>query len=307
MKTKKFHRTVLASAALGIAVTLGATGTAMATPTLQIVDSSGALVPGVPPLVPPASPTEETGDAGGTSRTLANGALAGAGLPSAAGGWSTAGAGFAADQSLAGKPLGTSGFHSSYLKLTEAANVTFQFMGKGDASLSNSFYLDINGDGLYNTNGVGTPGGERLFLGKTTNSCSVVGNTPSCSTTSGGFGAGQNQYTFALSAGNILFAFETGNGVLLENDGTGNGNPDPHTATGLPGYFLGVDPYLATKTYQTSGTAVYAGLSDLPNTGDHDFQDLGVRISVVPEPGGLALVLAAFGGLALTRRRSKQA
>ncbi len=110
----------------------------------------------------------------------------------------------------------------------------------------------------------------------------------------------------------IAFRYVTGNGVTVTNNVLG-GNPDPHpdpqnpNAPGSPGYFLGVDPYMASGIFQSSGTAVYAGLTDLPGTSDHDFQDLGVRISVVPEPGGIALAFAGLAGLTFVSRRNKKA
>lgn len=181
--------------------------------------------------------------------------------------------------------------------------MTFQYVGRGDASYVNSFYLDINANGSYEAS-------EELFRGGATTSCfgspSVV---PNCDKKSGGFAGGQNEFSFALDAGQIKFAYLTnvaaGGEFLLENSGAGLGNPDT-TDAGTAGYFLGVDPYLATSPFQASGSAVYAGLTDRSGEVDHDFQDLGVRISVVPEPGGLALVLAAFGGLALTRKRAQR-
>jgi hypothetical protein len=256
-----------------------------AAPRLQIV---GAQNPGN---------IEQTGDAGGTSYAVAQGTYNGPGVPSALGGWPTAGAnGFAADTTFGGA-LGTSGFHSAYLDLDQAAPVVFQFMGSGNSALVNHFYLDLNHDSDY------TDPGEELFRGKTTTACTVSG----CNVTSGGLAAGQNQYTFNLAAGRIWFAYESGNGVLIENSGAGNGNPNPHTTTTLPGYFLGVDPYLATGTYQTSGTTVYAGFSDLPNPGDHDFQDMGVRVTAVPEPGSVALFAVGFAALSLRLWRFRKA
>jgi hypothetical protein len=52
---------------------------------------------------------------------------------------------------------------------------------------------------------------------------------------------------------------------------------------------------------------IHAGLTDRHGeTGDHDFQDFGVRISVIPEPGSIALIGAALVGLAgLRPRRAK--
>ncbi len=301
MKTRYFKPSLLASAVLGAAALLGAAGTASASPTLQIVASP--VAGGAPLLVH----QEVTGDSGGTNWNTGGGTTSGIGVPSAqlgqggAANWPVGGAnGFANDSSFFNQK-GTTGWHSSYLTLDKAGSVTFQYMGSGDASLINKFLVDFDGNA--------TDDYVELFRAGSTKSCSGSPSVvPTCSTTSGGFAAGQNEYTFNLQAGAIKFAYMTGNGLLLENDGTGLGNPSI-TPGVSPGYFLGVDPYLASGTYKSSGSAVYAGLSDLPGGnvgGDHDFQDLGVRISVVPEPGGLALVLAAFGGLALTQRRSKR-
>lgn len=167
-----------------------------------------------------------------------------------------------------------------------AANVTFQYMGKGNSSLANQFWIDSDNNGSIDL---------KLF-DNTTSSCTMAGPTsPVC-------GAG-SQFTAFFNAGLIPFMYVTGEGVDLINDGINN----PDTALGNePGFFLGADPYLASGPFDTSGTAVYAGLSDLPAAGDHDFQDMGVRMSV-PEPSGMALAGLALGGLAFVRRRTNNA
>ncbi|MCV2371341.1 hypothetical protein [Roseateles oligotrophus] len=272
-------------------------GAAMAAPILTIVDAAN---------VPASIHKEILGDQGGTDYSVGNGTKNGPGLPSVGSAvtgtsWPTTGAnGFAVE---AGVGTGMTGFHASYLNVNKDADVTFQFMGRGNASLVNNFYVDLNNDNDY------LDAGEKLFVGGVTTACAMFGGTtPSCDKTSGGLAGGQNEYTFNLKAGRIKFAYETGAtpGVWLENSGAGNGNPD--TALGqMPGYFLGVDPYQASGQFQTSGSAVYAGLTDLPASTDHDFQDLGVRISVVPEPSGIALAFAGLAGLAYSSRCKKKA
>ena len=272
MKALAKSTLALAVAALG---SIGMTSMANASPLLEI-----QLLNGSPPTQ--AGQGEVSGDPGGTVYPYPGGPGPGAGLPSSI--WPSSGNGFAQDPSF-GNVLGTSGFHTVYLDLTEAAFVTFQYMGRGDAALPNEFWLN----------------GSPMFIAGETNPCAVSpsgATAPSCI-------AGQNEFTVFLNAGLIPFQYriDTSN-VFLNNDGTGIGNPDPHDLTqNLPGYMLGVDPYLAAATFDTSGHVVYAGLSDLPASGDHDFQDLGVRISVVPEPGTLLLIGGGLMGLGAFRRR----
>jgi len=280
--------TKIAAAVLGVVATMGVAGVANAAPLLQILG--------------PNLFQETTGDAGGTSYPWGGGSGGGAGVPSANAGWPNNGGGgyppgFAPDPSFppsGGGALGTSGYDTSYLFLTQDANVTFQFMGAGDSSLQNHFLV----------------GGVELFRDGVTNPIAVAGDPPAYSGITSGGQFGQNQYTIFIDVPNgggyVQFSFVTGNGVTLTNNGT-DGNPSDES--GLPGYMLGIDPYLATGTFQTEGTAVFAGLSDRSRLNpdgscclDHDYQDMGVRISV-PEPGSIFLLGAGLMGLAFGRRR----
>lgn len=282
------NKTIITSAVVGVLTLSGALSVANAT-TLGIQTTS-------------QSTQEAVGDPGGSLNPN------NPGLPQVPGGWNDT-ASFAVDSSTPGGPRGITGWDGSYLTLSNAANVTFQYMGAGNSDLSNSFWIfntDPN-DGLALNQWV------QLFQDNVTTPCTVTdGMTPTCSNTSGGF-ATQNQYTAHFNAGNILFAYDIGGlGGPVNSPGTdwtrgstvasaypgATGNPGD--ASALPGYMLGVDPYMTSAPYATDGTAVYAGLSDRSrvdangNIIDHDYQDMGVRISVsVPEP--MTLIMLALG------------
>jgi hypothetical protein len=269
-------------------------GVANAAPSLQIVDSGGALK--VAPAggvctVGSATNCEVIGDPGGTVHPWpANAPGGGAGIPSAGAGWAV-GPGFSSDPSFGPGAKGTSGWHASYLNMTTSGRVTFQFMGAGDSSFANSFWVNTGS------------GYTQIFqdgqASNPTNPCGVSGTAPVCALTSGGF-PGQNQYTFTFGPGLIAFGFGiNGAAPALFNDGRSNGDLGQ-----APGFFLGMDPYLAGGPWENIGKVAYVGLTDRPSTTDHDFQDMGVRISVgsVPEPASWAFMLAGFGLVGFTMR-----
>jgi len=286
----------LTKIATASALILGLIGAAHAAPMLQIVSNAA----GDPPL----ANAEAIGDAGGTHYPSAGNPnpVAGAGLPTAMGGWpnnfpipGTYPPGFALDTGLppgAGN-YGISGYDGSYLSLTKAGNVTFQFMGKGDAIDHNLFQVDT-GTGWQTiwdnqVAGYGTCG--------TTASPTVM----SCLNAN-------SSYTGYFNAGLIAFQFlNLTNPVTATNDGANNHSPDKD---GLAGYFLGMDPYLASGAFTTIGSVAYAGFTDRGCTPggpcDHDYEDLVVRITAVPEPGSILLLGIGFMSLVYGRRRMAQ-
>lgn len=218
---------------------------------------------------------EVIGDPGGTSYGSPSWP-AGQGLPTALGGWPTPAAGFAPDVSF-GNNLGISGYHTANLYLADWALVTFQFLGKGDATYQNQF--KVNGTTIYDTTDAST-------------------NGPNVSG------------PYALAPGLVPFTYianvtnQAGTGTFTIPNGSNTANPADGAA-----FFLGFDPYTSGTTFITSGTgAVYVGLSDRPEgIPDHDFQDLTVKVSIVgvPEPAAVVLAVLGAGGLMLGARRRR--
>jgi hypothetical protein len=285
----------------------------------------------------PGSNLEAAGQASGMQYPYPGGFGPGAGLPTTAttpNPWPV-GPGFAQEP---GFGQGISGYDASYLQLNKPGPVTFQFMGAGDSGLANSFWLFYD-DG----DGTGARWHQLFQDGQgasPTGPCPVQPNgaaTPSCDKVAPGIAPDAlltfNQYTIPLSAGFIPFAFDLGGDSATANNGpfagpidipgsdwTMTGLPgssnyasatgNPADTSGFPGFFLGIDPYLATGQFQLTGNVAYAGLADLPRTDangrvmDHDYQDMAVRISAAPEPGSLLLIGAGAMALAMLRRKA---
>jgi hypothetical protein len=281
---------------IAVACAVAVATQAGAGPTLQIRLGAGAN-------------PEQVGDAGGSIYPWSGGPGAGAGAPSSTSSplsWPI-GPGMAPDPSF-GNKLGTSGWDTSYLWLSESANVTFQFMGTGDSSYTNQFWVAGMPDPT-------KPIFQTSTHGPGTNPCPISGLAPNCDLLAGGQVV-QNQWTMTITVptggGYIPFWYltnvtGTAAPTKVANDGVNN-LPDD---SGLAGYMLGADPYLATAPYSCwapqNCTVVYAALSDRSRVGalDHDYSDMAVRMSVVPEPGTMALLGSALVGLALAARRKR--
>jgi len=268
--------------AVGLAVAaLGTMEAANAVAMLQIV--SGAD--------PTQFTAEAIGDPGGGNyaNPATPGASAGVGLPTVLGGWPDPGASFQPDPSFGGA-RGISGYDGSYLNLTQGGNVTFQFFGRGDATDHDVFQINTGA-------GFTTIWDNQSALNGT---CGTSGTSLNCPF------AGSQQ-TFFFNAGLIAFRYInlTTPGTVT-NDGTSNLHDNPNG----PAFFLGADPYLTSSAFSCAGpndscSAVYAGFTDRPAGGpgsDHDYEDLGVRVSV-PEPGTMLLLGSGLMGFAAMRRR----
>jgi hypothetical protein len=284
---------------------LGLAGVANAVPLLQILDAPGGAGR-LPPVNTPCTlnapgynECEVTGDAGGSIYPWANPNVpggTGAGIPSdVAGsggggiGWPI-GPGFATDGSF-NNALGTSGWHNSFLNLTQSANVTFQYMGAGDSANHNQFEVYVGGAWI------------QLFDNNLTAPCAVAPNGATAPTACVKGSTATHFFQGGLLPFRYLASIGTANADTFVNFDPDTGlsdNPDPNDNRG--GYFLGVDPYLAGGPFENIGSVVYAGLTDLPSPGDHDYQDLGVRISV-PEPGSIFLLGAGLMGLGFSQRK----
>ena len=242
MRLTRCNTTRFLSAALVVSA-IGFAGSAVASPLLYVVSDNTAPPAGVRgigtfPSVPTGSPDATTG---GMSIGVTEG---------------TPGA----------LPVGTQGYASSYLWLSDPVNafdnVTFTFLGDGDASFNNVFRVN-NAD---------------VFALNTT-----------------AFGTSQ---TFSMPTNQLIsFSYRTGAAtpLTISNDGTSN----TYSASG-PDFWIGGLPGTNQGTLAMLGLSDAGATGD--NCGgtaaDCDFQDMHVNVTV-PEPGSIFLVALGLLGLGL--------
>ena len=193
--------------------------------------------------------------------------------------------GYTTQSWLAGTPPSAQLVDGPNLMAGGAGDYTFTFLGKGDAAHHDIVDITMPGgatgsfdnfDGLFSSLTLHATGaGEIQFTFQDLTDGAVISSSPSS--------ANNN---FAAS----YFLGVAGSSHCIDDT-------DPHvTCDGIADALTG-----------PSGTA-FIGLSDDPwngPAGDHDFQDLGLRVTT-PEPVSLALLGSALAGLGFVRRRRRQ-
>ncbi len=121
-------------------------------------------------------------------------------------------------------------------------------------------------------------------------------------TNTGGFNTTFTVYQTV--AGFLNFLFQTQEGGLWDDiNGNGVGNDQLGISNGGTTQFGGLS--MAFSSIFNQGKSVYAFFGD--GRGDVDFDDMVVRIDVVPLPATALLMFGALGGLGALRARRKKA
>jgi hypothetical protein len=202
------------------------------------------------------------------------------------------------DPEQPGAPVGTTGWTSDANLIAHQGRYRFEYRGAGTALSNNYFFIDENGNNSLDA-------GEQAFCNHALPQCG--GSATAIGTT----------FELDLGAGDIPFVFFAGvnadgtGGTMLTNSDP-DGIPDPAYDTSVMVAIAGsfIDPPLTCSDVAPCKQA-YIGLTDLPGsitgintgTGDHDFEDLVVLVTQIPEPVTLVLFGLGLIGLGIVQRR----
>ena len=166
-----------------------------------------------------------------------------------------------------------------------AHDYLFTYLGAGDSQDHNMFQVIVGG----------VPVGT--FCSQADASCTPSGRSAGQASQVG------DSFDVDLAADDIPFEYTNiTTGCTLGNSSTTNAGPG-----GCADYFVSLDDSTATPGLTgPSQPFGYIGLTDLQYPGDHDFQDLGVLVTEVPEPASMALFGSALLGMGFRHRRNKK-
>ncbi len=154
--------------------------------------------------------------------------------------------------------------------------------------------------------GLGVSAGTTLrftFIGKEASALNALFSIGGATlTNNGGF---NTTFTVVQSAAGLLnFLFQTQEAGMWDDiNGNGSGNDTLGIVNGGNTQFSGLS--LAFSSIFNGGRSVYAFFGD--GRGDVDFDDMVVRIDVVPLPATALLMFGALGGLGALRARRRKA
>lgn len=184
-------------------------------------------------------------------------------------------------------PTGTAGYVGGTLNANSAGLYQFTYgptgllgaTGHGDSIYANEFWVGAN---------------EAAAELAGTVFCTQAGDA-SCGGVATAVG---KSFTANLAAGAISFGFTFG---ANHNSTLSNGE----TNNDIGAYLVQIG--LGTTANTGPGNVAHIGLSDQSYPGvDHDFQDLTVSVTAVPEPSTWAMLILGFAGIGFMAYRRKQ-